>query len=197
MTVSPTDDLASAERRNQELTKELFQARGELAEAREQQATTGAILAAIPSSATDPSGVFAEIAASAARLCDAYDATIFQVDGCFLRTVAHHGPIPQSSTLPIIRGFITGRVVLERQTIHIADIQVQTDEYPEGSASARHLGHRTIVAVPLIHEGEAIGAIAIRRTEVRQFTDRQIELLNTFADQAVILDPAVWFVATG
>jgi GAF domain-containing protein len=186
MTASPTYDLASAERRIQELTKELSQARGELAEAREQQATTAAILAAIPNSATDRSGVFAEIAASAARLCDAYDATIFQVDGGFLRTVAHHGPIPQSSTLPLIRGFITGRVVLERQTIHIADVQAQTDEYPDGSASARQLGHRTIVAVPLIHDGEAIGVIAIRRNEARPFTDRQIDLLKSFADQAVI-----------
>src|SRR5262245_8623042 len=186
MTASPTDDLASAERRIQELTRELSQARGDLAEAREQQATTAAILAAIPNSATDPSGVFAEIAASAARLCDAYDATMSQVDAGFLRTVAHHGPIPQSSTLPLIRGFITGRSVLERQTIHIADVQALTDEYPDGSASARQLGHRTIVAVPLIHDGEAIGVIAVRRTEARPFTDRQIDLLKSFADQAVI-----------
>ena len=164
----------------------LEELRRELAEAREQQAATAAISAAIPNSATDPSGVFAEKAASAARLCDAYDATIFLVDGGFLYIVAHHGPIPQSGTLPIIRGFITGRVVLEQQTIHVADIQAQTDEYPEGSARARHLGHRTILAVPLIHEGEAIGAIAIRRTAARPFTDRLIELLKTFADQAVI-----------
>jgi len=108
------------------------------------------------------------------------------VDDGFLSIVAQHGPIAQSSTLPLIRGFITGRVVLERLTIHIADIQAQTDEYPEGSASARHLGHRTILAVPLIQQGKAMGVIGIRRTEVRPFTDRQIELLKTFADQAVI-----------
>jgi len=140
----------------------------------------------ISSSPTDLKPVFAEIGASTVRLCDAYDASIFQVDGVCLCLVAHHGPIPQSGTLPIIRGFITGRVVLEQQTIHVADIQAQTDEYPEGSARARHLGHRTILAVPLIHEGEAIGAIAIRRTAARPFTDRLIELLKTFADQAVI-----------
>ena len=186
MTASPTDDLASAERRIQELTKELSQARGALAEGREQQAATAGILAALSSSPADLRRVCDEIAANAARLCDAYDATIFQVDGGFLHIVAHHGAIPQSSTLPIIRGFITGRVVLERQTIQVADIQVQTDEYPEGSARARDLGHRTILAVPLIHDGEAIGAIAIRRTAIRPFTDRQIELLKTFADQAVI-----------
>src|SRR5262245_65427884 len=122
MTASPTDDLASAERRIQELTRELSQARCELAEAREQQATTAAILAAIPNSATDPSGVFAEIAASAARLCEAYDGTIFQVEGGFLRIVAYHGPIPQSCTLPIIREFITQRVGRAQHTIHVADL---------------------------------------------------------------------------
>ena len=68
--------------------------RRELAEAREQQAATAEILAAISSSPTDPHGVFEKIAASAARLCDAYDAVIFQVDGDCLRHVAHHGPIP-------------------------------------------------------------------------------------------------------
>jgi len=68
MTASPTDDLAPAERRIQELTKELSRAGGELAEAREQQAATAAILAAIPNSATGPSGVFAEIAASGTPL---------------------------------------------------------------------------------------------------------------------------------
>ena len=77
--------------------------RRELAEAREQQAATAEILAAISSSPTDPHRVFAEIAASAARLCDAYDAGIFQVDGDHLRLVAHHGPIPPSAPLGRVR----------------------------------------------------------------------------------------------
>jgi len=94
MTASPTDDLASAERRIQELTKELSQARGALAEGREQQAATAGILAALSSSPADLRRVCDEIAANAARLCDAYDATIFQVDGGFLHIVAHHGAIP-------------------------------------------------------------------------------------------------------
>ena len=73
MTTSPTDDLASAERRIEELTKELSLARGELAESREQQAGTAEILRVISSSPTDLQPVFAKIAASAARLCDAYE----------------------------------------------------------------------------------------------------------------------------
>ena len=81
---------------------------------------------------------------------------------------------------------VTGRAVLDGQTIHVEDLQAEAGEYPEGSVRARCLGFRTILAVPLIRAGVAIGVIAIRRTEVRPFTDRQIELLKTFADQAVI-----------
>src|SRR5262245_15480083 len=201
MTASPTDDLASAERRIQEMTKELFrakgelsqargelsQARGELAEAREQQAATADILRVISSSPMDLQRAFVEIAASAARLCDAHDATIFQVDDDILRPVAHHGPIPSPAHGgPLKRGFVTGHAILDRRTIQVTDLQTEPDAYPESSKLARRLGHRTILTAPLIHAGEAIGAITIRRTEVRPFTDRQIELLKTFADQAVI-----------
>src|SRR5262245_27435919 len=160
--------------------------RRELAEAREQQAATAEILAAIASSVTDVNQVFAKIAASAARLCDAHDATIFQVDGNDLRIVANHGKIPPGGALHLTRAIVTGCAVLDRRTIHVADLHAESKKYPEGSDRARLLGHRTILAVPLIHAGEAIGAIAIRRTEVRPFTDRQVELLKAFADQAVI-----------
>jgi hypothetical protein len=88
--------------------------------------------------------------------------------------------------VPLLRGHIQGRAVLDRQTIHVCDLQGQTDEYPESSNRARSLGFRTALAVPLIPAGEAIGVIIVRRTEVRPFTDRQIDLLKTFADQAVI-----------
>src|SRR5262245_31915493 len=110
MTASPTDDLASAERRNQELTKEL-------SEAREQQAATAEILRVISSSPTDQQRVFADIAASAARLCDAHDATIFQVNGDGLRIVAHSGPIAPGGTLPLTRSIVTGCAVLDRRPI--------------------------------------------------------------------------------
>src|SRR5215510_15866358 len=128
MTTSPTDDLASAERRNQELTKELSHARGEVAESREQRTATVGILAAISNSPADLRRVCAEIAANAARLCDAYDAVIGQVDGNSIRLVAHHGPVPTTapvgqSTMPLTRGVTSGRAILDRQTIHVADLQ--------------------------------------------------------------------------
>src|SRR5215467_9838285 len=193
MTTSPTNDNASLEHRLRELTKELFeargeisQARGELAEAREQQTGTAEILSVISSSPSDLQRVFAEIAESAAYLCDAYDATIHQVDGDLLRLVAHHGPIPVAGSWPLTRGRLLTGAVINRRTIHVADLQAETDEYPEGSEIARRLGYHTILVVPLIRAGVAIGVITIRRTEVRPFADRQIGLLKIFADQAVI-----------
>ena len=103
-----------------------------------------------------------------------------------LHPVAHHGPNSTPGTLPLTRGILTGRAVLDTRTIHVADLQSEVDEYPDGSKLARRFGFRTNLAIPLIRTGEAVGAIAIRRTEVRPFTDRQVELLKIFADQAVI-----------
>src|SRR5262245_39573826 len=160
--------------------------RRELAEARAQQAATAEILRVISSSPTDLQHVFAEIAASAARLCDAYDVVIRRLDGDSLPVVAHHGPIPTEATTPLTRGFFIARVVLDQRTIHVADMQAESHEYPESRKNAPRLGLRTALGVPLIRAGEAIGAIAIRRAEVRPFTERQIELVKTFADQAVI-----------
>src|SRR5262249_606145 len=143
MTASRTDDLASAERRNQELTKELW-------EAREQQAATGGILRAISNSPTDLQGIFQEIATTAARLCDAYDAGVLQCAGDHLKLVAHHGLIPVGGPLPLTRGLVMGRAVLDRTILQVADAQAETEEYPAGSEKARRDGARTILAVPLI-----------------------------------------------
>jgi two-component system, NtrC family, sensor kinase len=164
--------------------------RRELAEAREQQAATAGILAAISNSPTDAYGVFTEIAARAARLCGASNAGIFQLADGSMRLIARHGSLPGVDSIggavPLIRGSLVGRAVIDRKTIHVADLQALTEEYPEGSAVARQLGHRTIAAIPLIRAGQAIGVITVRRAEARLFSERHIELLKTFADQAVI-----------
>jgi len=135
----------------------------DLAEAREQQAATAKLLRMISGSTIDAQRIFAEIATTAAHLCNADDAMIFQVDGEALRLVAHQGSIPLSKpvgqhTLPMTRESVTGRAVLDRQTIQVPDLQTLGDEYPEGTGRARRLGYRTVLAVPLIRAGEAIGA---------------------------------------
>ena len=161
----------------------------ELKESLEQQTATSEILGIIASSPTDIQPVLDVVAENAARVCGANDAVIRLVEGNMLRSVAHHGSLPQSrpaESEPLDGGWIPARAVLERQTIHIHDIAAVENEFPESTARAKRTGVRTMLTTPLLREGIAIGVIHIRRTEVRPFTDKQIALLKTFADQAVI-----------
>jgi signal transduction histidine kinase/putative methionine-R-sulfoxide reductase with GAF domain len=159
----------------------------ELSEALEQQTATSEILGVIAAFPTNIQPVLQAVAESACRLCEAYDSVIRLCEGERLRVRAHHGPIPVDFVgSPIGRGWVTGRAFVDREPVHVHDLQAAADEFPDGSAYARRFGHRTILAVPLLRENEAIGALVIRRAEVRPFTDKQIALLTTFARQAVI-----------
>jgi GAF domain-containing protein len=161
----------------------------ELSEALDQQTATADILRVISHSPTNLQPVLDAIATSAARVCGAYDATVVLREGDFVRRVAHHGPIGSHfrEVRPISRGFATGRAILDRHTVHVHDIlDAEAADLSEARESAKRSGFRTLLAVPMIREGDAIGSLAIRRQEIQPFADTEITLLQTFADQAVI-----------
>jgi GAF domain-containing protein len=160
----------------------------ELHEAQEQQTATAEVLKIVSTSPTELQSVLEVVVRSAARFCQANDATIYELDGQDLRIAAHWGTVPQEVGIrfPCVRGQVAGRAVLERKPVHVIDLQAEAEEFPGGSAFARRLGHRTTASVPLLREGVAVGAIGLRRAEVNPFTDKQIKLLETFAAQAVI-----------
>ena len=163
----------------------LFQ---ELKESLEQQTATSEILSVIASSPTDVQPVLDTVAEHAARLCDASDALIFRVNGDFHERVASYGsmPVREQTSDSLRRGGPVGRAILDRETIHIHDLAAAESDFPDAQTRGVAMGVRTALVAPLLCKGVAIGAIYIRRKEVRPFTDKQIKLLETFADQAVI-----------
>jgi signal transduction histidine kinase len=176
---------------NVRLFKELQERNRDLTEALEQQTATSEILRVIASSPTDIQPVLDVVAEDAARLCDSYDAQIYRVEGDMVRKVASYGSVAPvlgvGETRPLRRGSVSGRAILDGQPVHIPDILSEREEdYTDVWRNSQRLGIRTGLAVPLMREGVPVGAITIRRTEVRPFTDKQIALLKTFADQAVI-----------
>ena len=175
----------------QELTvksTELESSNSELREALEQQTATSEILGVIASSPTDIQPVLDALARSAAQLCESYDAVIHRVDGDEMQRVAHFGPVPVAEDRrPISRHIPMGRAIINVQTIHVHDVLAEIDnEFPDARGLQQQTGTRTVLAMPLIREGVAIGVINVRRIEVRPFTEKEIALLKTFADQAVI-----------
>jgi signal transduction histidine kinase len=172
---------------NVRLFNELEVRNRDLTEALEQQTATSEILRVIASSPTDIQPVLDVVAENAARLCDSSDSQIYRVDGDMLQPVAAYGPMPIPPIGLITRGWPAGRAVIDRQTIHVHDLVAEIEtEFPESKTRQSLTGARTSLVTPLLREGIPIGVIIIRRTEVRPFTEKQIALLKTFADQAVI-----------
>jgi signal transduction histidine kinase len=169
---------------NVRLFKELEARNSALTESLEQQTATSEILRVISSSPTDAQPVFDAIAANAARLCSANEAQVLRVEGEMLRLVAAFGVSAMPSVRRLTRGHLVGRAVIDRKTIHVRDLRQALAEYPESTAA--QYGVHSALAVPLLRDGVALGVIRISRAEIRPFTDKQIALLQTFADQAVI-----------
>jgi len=170
----------------QEKNRALTQAHGQVTEALEQQMATSEILRVIAASLTDLGPVMDAVAENAARLCEASDAQILRRDGETITLVASYGSLPTITTdpRPISRRLVGGRAIIDRVTLHIPDVALVRDEFPDSATVP--LGVRTVLATPLLRQGAAIGVIMIRRMEVRPFSDKQVQLLQTFADQAVI-----------
>ena len=166
--------LAEALKLQAEVQERLQTRDRELARAQEQQAATAEILRVISSSPTDIQFVFDMIVRTAAGLCDAFDANLVLADGDEFVQRAHHGPVgaPVQDERYPLRGTISGRAISEARIIQVDDLAAAT-EYPLGSELAQRFGYRTTLVVPLVRDGLALGAIGIRRTEVRPFTSNR------------------------
>ena len=172
---------------NTRLFEEVQARSRELQKALEQQTATSAVLGVISSSPTNVQPVLDTIVKTATTLCASYDAVILLRDGETLRIAAHHGPMALDlKQLPLGRDSVAGRTVIDRVPVHVPDLLAEGEQYPRGREIALRLNQRTVLGLPLLREGQAIGCLFLRRTEVLAFTDNQIALLQTFADQAVI-----------
>jgi signal transduction histidine kinase len=181
MTERLQESYEGLERKVEERTRELT-------EALQQQTATSEILGVISSSPTDLKPVLDTIAEKATHLSESQDAGILLVEGDHLRMVSSLGKLWNTDeTLPLRRDVVTGRAVLDGRVLSIPDaLALPADEFRGAVEYARRFGYRSLLVVPLMREGVAIGALNIRRRDLRPFTEKQIDLLKTFADQAVI-----------
>ena len=163
----------------------------ETKEALERQTATAEILRVISSSPTDVQPVLEAVAERSGLLCRAEGSRVWLPQGDQLRAMTNYGrsyeSIEQAETLPLHSSSVGARAFLERRYVHVEDVLPLIDtEYPDMRQLQARYGFRTVLAVPMLREGTAVGVISLLRNEVRPFSQAEIRLVQTFADQAVI-----------
>ena len=164
----------------------------ELRDSLDQQTATSQVLGVISSSPTDVQPVFDAIASSSVNLCGAGYCIVYSFDGKMISVVAHHNldrvaldALRQLWPMAPDARALIGRTILDRQVLHVSDVAAEPN-YTFANTSQAPLGIRTFLGVPMLREGRPIGAIGLYRRNVKLFSDRQIDLVKSFADQAVI-----------
>ena len=175
-----------------DLQQELAARTAELAKVRQQQTATSEILKVISGSTTDVQPVFDTIVRNAVVLCDGLHGQLCLFDGETISLVAHHNLTPEGIAAlrrafpaPANRATWAGRAIMDRAVIHVPDV-TSDPQYQFASDRARTVGYRSVLAVPMLREGMPVGVIRISRAEPRPYSASEIELVKTFADQAVI-----------
>ncbi len=180
------ESYAGLERKVDERTRELT-------EALEQQTATSEILRVISSSPTNVQPVFDAIVRNAVRLCDGRYGGVFRFDGTLVHFVAQYNLTPEAAALHAAafparpdRAGLVGRAIRQRAVVQVADVESDPQVNETTRKIARAIGYRSAVSVPMLKEGQCIGTINVARVEAGLFSEASIELLKTFADQAVI-----------